>query len=550
MKTTKLWNYLRQQMVEERGVWQIEKPLVSSKTTVIRYKYDKTEDCNRRRMRLKVDKRASEAVYLTKEAFEDLKYRKQSENAILCMQYEVNTPKHNLLDQSTTSELSPDNSRVGGMSNQMHKKVFNYMNTNELMPLGGLGLTRAQSANINDVKNPHKVKEPGEKYVAEDLKGVSKEEVLKKNRENEFLLGSERSQKKISLHCKCERITMRGAIWGDIELSEAHLTFSPDKNERPDLDDFRLGSLKENFITSRKKKQWNLSNIRQIYTRRYNYVYSAFEILTTDYKAYYFNLYSPKILSECLQKFKSLKKDLIITNKENFLDSDHQKRWIEGKLSNFDYIMYLNTVSGRSYNDLTQYPVFPWILADYTSSELNIHTQDSTEQEKIFRDLSLPVGAQLKDKHKGLKSKIEVEELLQKYGRIEPDDGTQFMYGSHYSTGGHIIDYLVRVEPFTSLQIKLQSGRFDDANRIFSSIPKAWAVYVSEHNTQNFKELVPEFFYCPNFLKNKYFTSTKPWSLINIILEILFNLERKLMRLFSQTGLELQKSSLSSIGKR
>lgn len=29
--------------------------------------------------------------------------------------------------------------------------------------------------------------------------------------------------------------------------------------------------------------------------------------------------------------------------------------------------MHLNTMAGRTYNDYMQYPVFPWVLADYTS---------------------------------------------------------------------------------------------------------------------------------------------------------------------------------------
>ena len=29
--------------------------------------------------------------------------------------------------------------------------------------------------------------------------------------------------------------------------------------------------------------------------------------------------------------------------------------------------MHLNTIAGRTYNDLMQYPVFPWVLADYHS---------------------------------------------------------------------------------------------------------------------------------------------------------------------------------------
>jgi hypothetical protein len=34
--------------------------------------------------------------------------------------------------------------------------------------------------------------------------------------------------------------------------------------------------------------------------------------------------------------------------------------------------MQLNTIAGRTYNDLQQYPVFPWILADYTSATIDL----------------------------------------------------------------------------------------------------------------------------------------------------------------------------------
>lgn len=39
-------------------------------------------------------------------------------------------------------------------------------------------------------------------------------------------------------------------------------------------------------------------------------------------------------------------------------------------MSNFQYLMALNLMAGRTFNDITQYPVFPWILADYSSEEL------------------------------------------------------------------------------------------------------------------------------------------------------------------------------------
>ena len=40
-----------------------------------------------------------------------------------------------------------------------------------------------------------------------------------------------------------------------------------------------------------------------------------------------------------------------------------------------------------SYNDLTQYPVFPWVLADYVSEELDLTDPG------VYRDLSKPMGA-------------------------------------------------------------------------------------------------------------------------------------------------------------
>ena len=41
-----------------------------------------------------------------------------------------------------------------------------------------------------------------------------------------------------------------------------------------------------------------------------------------------------------------------------------------------------HAVLGRSYNDLGQYPVFPWILNDYCSQELDLNNP------AIYRDLS------------------------------------------------------------------------------------------------------------------------------------------------------------------
>lgn len=60
--------------------------------------------------------------------------------------------------------------------------------------------------------------------------------------------------------------------------------------------------------------------------------------------------------------------------------------------------------------------------------------------------------------------------------------------------------YLLRLEPFTSLAINLQGGRFDLPDRLFESLPAAWDLTYS--NISDVKELTPEFYYLPDFLRN------------------------------------------------
>lgn len=50
----------------------------------------------------------------------------------------------------------------------------------------------------------------------------------------------------------------------------------------------------------------------------------------------------------------------------------------------------------------------------------------------------------------------------------------KFMYGTHYSTPGYVIGYLVR--KFPHYMLKLQSGRFDKPDRLFKSLKSDWKV--------------------------------------------------------------------------
>ncbi|KAL5218377.1 hypothetical protein ABZP36_019061 [Zizania latifolia] len=165
------------------------------------------------------------------------------------------------------------------------------------------------------------------------------------------------------------------------------------------------------------------------------------------------------------------------------------KRWQTGEITNFQYLMHLNTLAGRGYSDLTQYPVFPWVLADYESDTLDLRNPQT------FRKLDKPMGCQT----------IEGEEEFRKrYDSWDDPEVPKFHYGSHYSSAGIILFYLLRLPPFSMENQKLQGGQFDHADRLFNSVRDTWVSAAGKSNTSDVKELIPEFYYLPEFLENRF----------------------------------------------
>jgi len=180
-------------------------------------------------------------------------------------------------------------------------------------------------------------------------------------------------------------------------------------------------------------------------------------------------------------------------NYEKFMNSLRARtisQWVQGKISNFDFIMHLNTFAGRSYNDLTQYPIFPWILADYESEEIDL------SDPSVYRDLSKPMGALGETRAAQFKERFEA--LQSNFKEYEPP---AFHYGTHYSCAAYVLNYMLRLEPFSRLALSLQGGRFDLADRLFHNIGASWRS-ASKENLQDVRELIPEFFYLPEFLEN------------------------------------------------
>ena len=176
----------------------------------------------------------------------------------------------------------------------------------------------------------------------------------------------------------------------------------------------------------------------------------------------------------------SIKQSLITDSKEILEQSYNQ--WSIGNLDTFSYLMIINTITGRTYNDLGQYPIFPWILNDYETNKINLGNN------KQFRDFNYPIYAQNE----------EVREHLQnKYAACEEDDLLmKYHSGSHYSNTGFVCYYLLRTKPFSVLNAQAQGDCFDTTDRLFFNIHLFYKV------DEKYQELIPEMFNVPELFIN------------------------------------------------
>ena len=190
----------------------------------------------------------------------------------------------------------------------------------------------------------------------------------------------------------------------------------------------------------------------------------------------------------------------------------------------------MNLFSNRSYNDISQYPIFPWILSNYDdplniekvyydSSLLSLNNsykkeksrseslnegnkkKNKIEEEYDYRDLKLPMGM-LEINEESIKRK---NDFIESYKTLIEDketfEGTQpYYYGSNYSNPFYVCNFLTRLFPFTHISIELQGNKLDDPNRLFLSVSKSFTNSITQKT--DIRELIPEFFYLPEMFLN------------------------------------------------
>ncbi|XP_047167715.1 BEACH domain-containing protein C2-like [Vigna umbellata] len=280
-------------------------------------------------------------------------------------------------------------------------------------------------------------------------------------------------------------------IRGTFQVTNKRINFIVDNSETSTTLDGSNSNVEAG--KQEKDRSWLMSSLHQIYSRRYLLRRSALELFMVDRSNFFFDFGNGEGRRNAYRAIVQarpphLNNIYLATQRPEQLLKRIQlmERWTRWEISNFEYLMQLNTLAGRSYNDITQYPVFPWILSDYNSESLDLSNSSS------YRDLSKPVGALNPDR---------LNRFQERYTSFDDPVIPKFHYGSHYSSAGTVLYYLVRVEPFTTLAIQLQGGKFDHADRMFSDICATWNGVLEDMS--DVKELVPELFYQSEVLTNE-----------------------------------------------
>lgn len=155
----------------------------------------------------------------------------------------------------------------------------------------------------------------------------------------------------------------------------------------------KYGSPLSNLLSIEKEIEISLKLIREIFFRKYNQIRNnSIELFCSDGRQHFICLYSldraQGLVHAIFENTKSLTNIKIIRNPQNeFEAKEYTNKWVNGEMDNFTYLMMINKYSGRSFCDTNQYPVFPWVVSDYKSQELNF------SDIKTYRDLTKPIGA-------------------------------------------------------------------------------------------------------------------------------------------------------------
>lgn len=235
------------------------------------------------------------------------------------------------------------------------------------------------------------------------------------------------------------------------------------------------------FYTNDNLLTFNEKTIHAIRFTNYQHQPIGLFIETVNVNSYLFVFETTSIRDEFVKVIKTKLNVLIIKSVDlDYLNKKITSAWCSGKISNFDYLIYLNFLSGRTFGDFTQYLIFPWVCSNFLTNHPDV------------RDFQYPFFAQKKQQRQACANYYKITSEVDKY----PHD-----YPNYVSNVGTALYFLVRLEPFTTEEIEFQGGELDGADRTFQSFAIT-ADIMLHPGSKSTCELIPEAYYLPEFLEN------------------------------------------------
>ena len=204
-------------------------------------------------------------------------------------------------------------------------------------------------------------------------------------------------------------------------------------------------------------------------------------------------------------------------SKYNDLNSILQS-YYDNSISKLEMLMRINLLSNRSFNDINQYPIFPWIINNY-QTKYTFEKLPLTENEILnnLRPLNKPMGVLNEERFKPCQIFYDSikEEFIENYGDSIPLDFSDFSkfnslnielenipiyYDSHYSNPSYVCYYLVRLFPYSISAQLIQGDVFNYPDRLFINLEKSH--YNTINKRSDLRELIPEFYYLPELFRN------------------------------------------------
>ena len=313
----------------------------------------------------------------------------------------------------------------------------------------------------------------------------------------------------------CELITNQFIYFGKMYIGEEFIYFETEKEQRDNNKNYfnYIFSTKDNDNKTTKQKSILIfiKDLKEIIIRRTLLMRQSIEIFSKNGKSFFFNFFKSKICTRVYNIFVNINQSLLLKDKKQFnLISKDFKSEIKkvitsfknGDITNYEYLLHLNKLSSRSYNDLTQYPIFPWLvikidkLRDITNTdepafENNVINKGKGENlESCLRDMNYPISMQSCDKR---------EDEIAKFLEDSKTSNYSYHCGTHYSTSSYVFYYLMRINPFGQNLIKLQNYKQENPNRMFLSFRETQLIL--ETSTDN-RELIPDLYCYIDYLCN------------------------------------------------